>query len=106
MLLSLRCRDQGKLLGGSEVGFEELVAFDLEKADQWDKSGERIHRDKSLEAVTWWVPVENQAQSGWWVCVRWFTRDKVEQTVGGHGCWAKGCVLHFVLDVGHPWKGF
>ena len=52
MLLSLSCRDQGKLLGGSEVGFEELVGFDLEKADQWDKSGGRTHGDKSLEAVT------------------------------------------------------
>ena len=34
------------------MGFEELVGFDLEKANQWDKSGERTHRDKSLEAVT------------------------------------------------------
>ena len=63
MLLSLSCRNQGKLLGGSDLGFEELVGFDLEKANQWDSSGERIHRGKSLEAVLWGSPVENQAQS-------------------------------------------
>ena len=63
MLLSLSCRNQGKLLGGSDLGFEELVGFDLEKANQWDNSGEKIHRGKSLEAVTWGIWVESQAQS-------------------------------------------
>ena len=28
--------------------------------------------------------------------------DEVDQTMGGHGCWTKGFVLHFVLDVGNP----
>ena len=28
--------------------------------------------------------------------------DKVDQTMGGHGCWTEGFVLHFVLDVGNP----
>lgn len=46
--------------------------------------------------------MENQAQSSWWECVRWFTGDEVDQTMGGHGCWTKGFVLHFVLDVGNP----
>lgn len=34
--------------------------------------------------------------------MRWFTGDEVDQTMGGHGCWTKGFVLHFVLDVGNP----
>ena len=28
--------------------------------------------------------------------------DRVDQTMGGHGCWTEGFVLHFVLDVGNP----
>lgn len=53
---------------------------------------ERIHRGKSLEAVLWGIPVENQAQSSWWEVWRWFTGDEVDQTMGGHGCWTKGFV--------------
>ena len=34
--------------------------------------------------------------------MRWFTGDTADRTVGGHGCWTKGCVLHFVLDVATP----
>lgn len=69
VLLSLSCRNQGRLPGGFELGFEELGGCDPEKAhrgliQEGDEQGQKYGGEEV------WTQTANQVQPGWWECVK------------------------------------